>query len=307
MTTENCAAQMVANGAAPTPPWYADTFAQLEKRSAPQTPSHFGRDLSQCLTTSTQHALEIFRHTNGDQVFFRSNAGYLYGILPEFAQLSNRVFFNPEETHFLRAETYSDEMPTIQSTFNQETRRIENAEMKLHSRTHSAIVDPTNKTDNLPIRESFERPQVKISLTEVDYRDAKKIQASLTQLEIAAGYTDGSTNPSALLGLNTYAKDCAKTLNRIWTSRLSVAYNVSYFDTTQCKVDTMTLGNFNILIYPDKNITLELWLNTEDGSRRMLVIPSEYHGIEYEEIQSYLTKLHHTLASSAKIRERKHK
>lgn len=298
---------LATNSLAPTPPWYADTFAMKEKKGAPPTPANFGRSLSQCLTTSAQHALDIFRHTNGDQNFFISNAGYLFGMLPEFKQLSDRVFQTPEEARFLLAETHSDEMNTIQSRFNQQTRRVENTEMKLHSRTHTGMVDPTNRTDNLPKQESFERPQVKVSLTEVDYRDAKKIQESLTELEIAAGYTDGTTDPATLLGLNEYAKDCAKVFNKIWTTRLSIAFNVSYFDTSASKVDTMTLGNFNVLIYPDKKITLELWLNTEGGSRRMLIIPPEYHGLEYEELQSYLTKLHHTLASTAKIRERKHK
>lgn len=297
----------VPNSLASTLPWYADIYTQKEKKAAPPTPASFGRDLSQCLTTSAQHALDIFRHTNGDQNFFRSNAGYLSGVLPEFAQLASNVFQRPEETRFLLSETHSDEMNTIQSTFNQERRRVDNAEMKLHSRTHSALVDPTNRTDNLPKHESFERPQIKVSLTEVDYRDAKKIQESLTELEIAATYTDGTTNPATLLGLNTYARDCAKVFNKIWTTRLTVAFNVSFFDTSASRVDTMTLGNFNVLIYPDKKITLELWLNTEDGSRRMLVIPPEYHNLDHEELQSYLTKLHHTLASSAKIKERRHK
>lgn len=292
---------------APPKPWYVEAFPEKEKKAAPPTPSNFGRNLPQCLITSTQHALELFRYSSGDQNFFRSNAGYLFGILPEFAKMSDNVFERPEETRFLLAETHSDEMPTIQSTFNQERRRIENAEVKIHSRTHSAMVDPTNRTDNLPKHESLERPQIKVSLTEVDYRDAKKIQESLTELEIASTYTDGTTNPATLLGLNEYARSCAKTLNKIWTTRLNVAFNVSYFDATACKVDTMTLGNFNVLIYPDKNIALELWLNTEGGARRMLVVPPEYHGLGYEEIQSYLTKLHHTLASSARIKEKKRK
>jgi hypothetical protein len=67
----------------------------------------------------------------------------------------------------------------------------------------------------------------------------------------------------------------------------------------------MTLGNFNVLIYPDKKIVMDFWLNTEGGSRQLLVIPQEEHGLNYDDLQAYLTTIHTKLAESAKVKPKK--
>lgn len=286
--------------AAPLPgdpiPWHIGTYE--EAHTPLTTPKSFGNSLSDCVPFASAFALESHKNSISKTEFIHSNAAYLHGILPEYLPLTQRAIQHPETTQFLLPTVINDENKTIACEFNPSIRRVNMKEMDYKTVTLTGIVDPTNRTDRLPTAHYDERPQIKVSLTEIDPRYVQKIQESLDQLDIATGYENGSMDPGAISGLRTFADGCKKSLEKLLISTLSFAYNVTYFNTTTHLVDTMTLGTFKLIVNPDRKIYVEIYGENNGGkTQKLLTIPPEQHDLNYDEVQSYLNALHVKLSS----------
>lgn len=308
----------------------------------PERPNSFGNRPFDCIVNALVYGLRNYRDEIGNWRFTHSNAGFLYHSLAhtddeeitDTEKLSSKKNTSPLIT--LLHQIFDNYPQPLEGKFSwcykPEQRQTfwhgfffeENG--KFITEKHALIYDNVSavwanisnqnnrqkeeksNNDDLDNNDDSEMFQIRLFLEDLNPHSQQIVETSMLAIDKALTKTDG--DPSTTHSLRESAEKHKKYLP--YTTRFTVAFQLKYQDSNpsfnffsrpRIEIKTETLAYVNFVIYPDDRITIEVFVNEENGEdgrnkpkfKKILEVSPGEHAIKHQEFERYLDQLYSRL------------